>query len=468
MQNPQPNPYTPDEPVREAGRFFGREESLNWIDQRLSQHALIVVHGPPRIGISSLLIQLCQRVADRYQPTYLLIEGQSPREVMQQVTQTASVGVGLPAIASPQALREALGDSLYDPGRKPVLIALDGLSQWETRAKVDLLNALAALAATSGMLRFVVGWGVLPENGVNRDMPLRLDGLAAPANPIAQLRLSPLTRLHAMQLIADTARDRLKYDYHALERIWQESGGRPAMLQLIGCEVYERRALVGRASARDVQLALDDAVIRLAREMTEQWQYYTRQEQLVIGAAATVRGEHGLFSINHVLRELAANHVTFTADEVRDALAHLAQLDLVEPAGLKTYRFSSGLIRAWAARHAALPVVIGDTPAPVIPLAFDVISRRRARVWRAVRWLLLALAIAFVVTGPTIVSSLGPAPAPTLTPEGGRSAAALSVTPTPTRAPAVLPTLAKPVPIIAYSARKSDKEKWRVYVANQD
>ena len=52
-------------------------------------------------------------------------------------------------------------------------------------------------------------------------------------------------------------------------------------------------------SLRDVELAIDDAVARIAAQMSEQWQGLTREEQLTLAAAGTVRGEHGLLGRAH-------------------------------------------------------------------------------------------------------------------------------------------------------------------------
>ncbi len=462
MQSLPPNPYIPDQPAQDATKFFGRERSLTWMANRLAQHALIVVHGPPRIGISSLLLLISQRLSDQYQASYILVESQSPQTVLSQVAKVIASAVGLPAMDSHRALREALSDSIHDTERKPVLIALDGLAVWERRAKTDLLNALALLASSSQMIRFVVGWGILSDDTLTRDMPLRLDGLAQNIAPIAQLRLGPLTRLQSSQLITQTAAGLLRYDFNAIERIWQEANGRPHALQLLGFAVYARRALSGRVSARDVQQAIDDAVVRLSKPMAEQWQYLTRQEQLMLAAAATLRGEHGLLSTGNLLQELSINRLVLTADEARDALAHLVALDIFEAAGMLSFRFSSGLLRDWAISQANLHAVAGRPLRPYLPPGLDMSPQRRALLLRLISWTLLLIFIAFVVMGPAMVASLGvmPTPAATVTP----------ILTTPTRASLSALPLATPTPqiVMAYMFRKTDKERWRIYVAGPD
>lgn len=460
MQSFLPNPYIPDRPARDPEKFFGRDESLSWIAARLQPHALVVIHGPPRIGISSLLLQACQALSDTHQSTYILLDTQSPYAAMQQVARVVSTAVGLPQTDSPQTLREALDDSIHDRQCKPVLVALDGLAGWELRAKTDLINSLALLSSANAQIRFLLGWGILEDTSITREMPLRLIGLTDNLAPIAQLRLGPLTRVQASQLITETAGSLLKYDFNAVERIVQAANGRPYALQLLGFACYERRALMGRVGARDVEQAIDDAIARESYWMNEQWESFTRAEQLLLAAAATVRGEHGLFSINKLTQELFSHHIELSADEAREALAHLEQLDIFEPAGVQSFRFSFGLLRDWAVQFANLQALTGERPRSVLLDAVALTPRRRARLMRILGWSFLIVFVAFIAMGGPSLAGIGVSAPPPLT-----STPTAQLTPT-----RVLSALATPTPkiVIAYMNRKTDKDKWRIYVAGQD
>jgi hypothetical protein len=455
------NPYIPDQPAREPSSFFGRADSLSWIGAHLTQHSIAVIHGPPRIGVSSLLLQIGRFLSDQFQGVYIPLVDDSVAAAMQQVTRAIAAALGLQPTDAPEALRQALADSIYDTQRKPVLIVLDGLSHWELRTKTDLLNALGALASRSGHVRFVLSWGLLEDETITRDMPLRLIGLTENLAPVAQMRLAPLNRLESSELITGTARDLLKFDFNALERMLQEANGRPFVLQMLGFAVYERRALSGRVSARDVEEAINDAVARLAAAMGEQWQQLSREEQLTLAAAATVRGEHGLLTGVSLVKELEANGFQLSIAEALAALASMSAMDIVETAGVNAFRFSSGLVRDWAIQYANLAAVTGTSP------KMRLLPGRRpgltfgARLLRVMSWILLLSFIGFILMGgASLVQSITSPPSPT---------ASTSLLATPTRTPIPLPTVT-PVPkvSIAYTFRTTDKEKWRIYVAGQN
>ena len=62
------NPYIAGAPVTEAGMFFGREDVFNWIERSLPGRYvdhILVVHGQRRVGKTSVLKQLPNRLTAR-------------------------------------------------------------------------------------------------------------------------------------------------------------------------------------------------------------------------------------------------------------------------------------------------------------------------------------------------------------------------------------------------------------------
>ncbi len=463
MHSLPPNPYIPEAPARDPDKFYGREEQLEWIRAHVEQHALLVVHGAPRIGISSLLLQACQSLSGEYQASYVLLETPSPYAAMQHVTRIVASAVGLPAIDSPQALRQSIDDSIYNTGCKPVLIALDGFAAWEPRAKLEMLNGLAMLSSGTAVVRAILGWGLLENNTLTRDTPLRVPGLNGNLPPIAQIKIGPLTRTQASRLITQTAQGVLKFDYGALDRILQMANGRPYALQLLGYACYERRALQGRVSARDVQFAIDDAVARLAQQVNVQWDQFTREEQLLLASAGTVRGEHGLLSLPVVIRQLALSGIDLDPTAAREALQRLEQLDIFEPSGVASFRFSSGLLHDWAAQYANLPAITGQPLTSALLSGVDLSWQRRRRLLRAAGWLSLLLFIVFLALGgPSLVVSGETTPTPVIPTLAAVFVQGAEVPP-PLPTVNSLRTLA-----LAYMFRKTDKDKWRIYASGQE
>src|SRR5512136_1123941 len=74
------NPYIAGAPVTEARMFFGREDVFDWIQNNLSgrytDHTL-VIHGQRRVGKTSVLKQLGNRLNDKYIPVFFDLQGRT-------------------------------------------------------------------------------------------------------------------------------------------------------------------------------------------------------------------------------------------------------------------------------------------------------------------------------------------------------------------------------------------------------
>ena len=78
---PIPNPYVVGNPVRSAAMFYGRQDDLRWIDERLTQpgNEMILLYGQRRIGKTSLLHQIRnQRESGSILPVFVDTHGLLP------------------------------------------------------------------------------------------------------------------------------------------------------------------------------------------------------------------------------------------------------------------------------------------------------------------------------------------------------------------------------------------------------
>ena len=74
------NPYIAGAPVTETRMFFGREDVFDWIEKSLSgQYAdhILVVHGQRRVGKTSVLKQLGNRLPEKYLPVFFDLQGRT-------------------------------------------------------------------------------------------------------------------------------------------------------------------------------------------------------------------------------------------------------------------------------------------------------------------------------------------------------------------------------------------------------
>jgi hypothetical protein len=74
------NPYIAGAPVTETKMFFGREDVFDWIERsltgRYADH-ILVIHGQRRVGKTSVLKQLHNRLPERYIPVFFDFQGRT-------------------------------------------------------------------------------------------------------------------------------------------------------------------------------------------------------------------------------------------------------------------------------------------------------------------------------------------------------------------------------------------------------
>ena len=74
------NPYIAGAPVTEQRMFFGREDIFQWIENSIAgQFAdhILVVHGQRRVGKTSVLKQLGNRLPKRFIPVFFDLQGRT-------------------------------------------------------------------------------------------------------------------------------------------------------------------------------------------------------------------------------------------------------------------------------------------------------------------------------------------------------------------------------------------------------
>jgi AAA+ ATPase superfamily predicted ATPase len=104
------NPYIAGAPVTEQRMFFGREDIFQWIENSITgQYAdhILVIHGQRRVGKTSVLKQLGNRLPKRYIPVFFDLQGRThttldrflwwlAREIVRVLKQERGIEVSLP------------------------------------------------------------------------------------------------------------------------------------------------------------------------------------------------------------------------------------------------------------------------------------------------------------------------------------------------------------------------------------
>ena len=74
------NPYVAGAPVTDQRMFFGREDVFSWIEQNIGgqfSDNMLVIHGQRRVGKTSVLKQLGNRLPDNYIPVFFDFQGRT-------------------------------------------------------------------------------------------------------------------------------------------------------------------------------------------------------------------------------------------------------------------------------------------------------------------------------------------------------------------------------------------------------
>ena len=82
----QTNPYVAGAPVTDQRMFFGREDVFRWIEENISgrfSDNMLVVHGQRRVGKTSVLKQLKNRLPEKYIPVFFDFQGRTNTTINQ-------------------------------------------------------------------------------------------------------------------------------------------------------------------------------------------------------------------------------------------------------------------------------------------------------------------------------------------------------------------------------------------------
>jgi len=465
------NPFTPDEPISEEERFFGREDVIDWLDDRFfAGERFVAIYGTPRMGKTSLLLRLRSRLANRAVTAYVDLAGapQAPAiELLWWLVSDvhAQLGQGReewpPLLHAPFAKDPDLLHSELLPewrkalhGRQLALL-LDGLSvallnegPW-----AELLLRLREIVGQEGDLLVVVAVSGISSEAGERVLALR---------GLPQRDLEGLDSKQSEALLLGLARYQLPFDYDAIDSICALTGGHPYMLHVFGAELYrclvqhrdqKRGQKEPRVTIHDVREITPVVIGIVGQLFSADWQALAREEQITlaaIGALAGYSGAVAAWDIVQLLRTIGVHRSLTAAEASLDALCGPRILHRLAGASYVLY---ADLWRPWlASAHPLVEVLTGKRqrreaqPPAKRPLEVD---------WRGVLvWVGIAAAVVVVAQVWSSRRTVAVAPLPTPT--------VVTPTPRPTPTRVVLPGK------IAYMAQASALEPWSLWIMGDD
>jgi PAS domain S-box-containing protein len=289
------NPYISGGPVREPDMFFGRDEALAEVLNTIHNNH-VAIYGERRIGKTSLLYQLDNRLREVEDPQYLFIPAfvslqGVPAERLFYTLMGAIARNCQPRIGSLNLIcvTKKKGYDVYDlvDDLKTVLEALeattdkqirlvllldegDELNKYDPRVQARLRGVFMTKAGR--YLRIV--W-----SGLSIDKEWKLDTSPWYNLFAISIRLAPFTREEAVRLIEEPVKGIYRYDEDAIELILQYSEYKPFHIQqiclaTINCVLAQKRrrgtGLI-QVTKEDVERAYLDlaAAEAISREVEE-------------------------------------------------------------------------------------------------------------------------------------------------------------------------------------------------------
>lgn len=457
MPRPANNPFTPDQPIVDDERFFGREETMDWAQEHLvtGQHFLLL-YGTARMGKTSLLYRLRSRLALRAFPVYCDLESLPQSQTsaaLWRIAEETHRALASEHAAVPPPDRQTLEkqedyfqQQLLPAWRpflrgKALLLLLDGLD-WEPVSQgawADLLQRMQRWLSQEPDL-----WVVAAVRGAStaaREVIPVLRGLPA-------RDLEPLTEAQVEELMVGLARYQLGFDYDALRRIHNLTGGHPYLIHLFGSELYYSLAPYGQVTIHTVS-DLVGSVVSLASSLFErEWAALSREAQLVLAALGSLHGYRGTVTPSDLVVHLRRHGVHRSNEGMEQALRELVKRRIMHWYGASAYALRVELWRNWLAANHTLEEVLHGKRAHRAPRQ----PRRMDVPWSSLAlWLGIGVGILLVIK----VWNERNAAAPTrVIPPTFTSG---PVTPRPTATRVVLPGR------IAYQAQNEASAPWCIW-----
>ena len=359
------NPYIAGAPVTEKRMFFGREDIFDWIERSLSgQYAdhILVVHGQRRVGKTSVLKQLSNRLPKRYIPIFFDLQGRThttldrflwwlAREIVRVLKQDRDVSITPP---DKELFTQDIEyfETRFLPNLKPVLgdnsVLLLTFDEFDNLEESEVKETLAQPLIDH--LRRMMG-----NPNVNFIFSIgssgrKLENMQANYTEFFKTalyrKISFLTRDDAHRLITMPVQGMIEYDKDAVQHIFEIVSGHPYFTQLICHELFSQCQKTGgrTVTLRDVDSVLDDVVERGTVNLKFVWDEAIDLEKWSLACLAQLEGKRDTRAMADYLTR---QHVRFNQQALDSALLHLREKDVLTD----DHRFVNQLLQIWLKKN---------------------------------------------------------------------------------------------------------------------
>ena len=368
-----PNPYVVGTPIRTPNMFFGRQEDLNWIGDRLERagNIMILLYGDRRVGKTSLLHQINgERTSNRILPFFFDAQQLIPeiahdsdfyhvltRDMLSQIPHKL-LGLKAPFIAAdrftPQTFRNLLEFlRATEPDKQPVLLfdEMENLEYKLARGDLssDILLFLAGLLDSKLQISFVV-------TGSDRLEMKRLPDWNILIPKTISRKIGLLAYEDALRLIEEPVQGYFIYDDGIPDRILRITAGHPYYTQVI-CQTQidflnqnHEFAVGDEQLAQVVQMVLNNPPPPLSHV----WDSFSKPQKIAATVTAdALDNENDCVGVEELLNAMPAELNAHSGNRVSflGAMESLVHEYWMEKSDQGTYRFRIDLLRLWIRRE---------------------------------------------------------------------------------------------------------------------
>ncbi|MEW6716985.1 MAG: tetratricopeptide repeat protein [Chloroflexota bacterium] len=364
------NPYIAGAPVVEIRMFFGRQDVFDWIQNsltgRYADH-ILVIHGQRRVGKTSVLKQLGNRLPDKYIPVFFDLQGRThttldrflwwlAREITRVLKQDRNIEIPTPEkeafTTDPEYFENHFFPSLRPIlGEKSLLLTFDEFDNLEeSEVKQELARPLI------DYLRRLMG-----EEGLNFIFSIgssgrKLENMQAAYTEFFKAalykKISFLSQDQTFNLVTRPVEGLLEYERRAVERIYDIASGHPYFTQLTCHELFSFCQRTGKLHIleSDVEAILDDVVERGTVNLKFTWDEASDIEKWALAALAHAKDVLDNRALGEFLRK---QRVRFSEPDLISGVLHLREKDILT----EDNRFVIYLLRLWLQKNRTIEQV---------------------------------------------------------------------------------------------------------------
>jgi tetratricopeptide (TPR) repeat protein len=357
------NPYIAGAPVIEKRMFFGREDVFEWIQNSLSgQYAdhILVIHGQRRVGKTSVLKQLGNRLPNKYIPVFFDLQGRThttldrflwwlARETVHMLKQERNIEIPIPEKEDFAKDLEYFENQFLADVRKvmpgqTLLLTFDEFdnldeSKIEEELARPLIDYLRRLMGREG-LNFIFSIGSSGR---------KLENMQAAYTNFFKTalykKISFLSEEETRNLVTRPVEGVLEYERAAVDRVYSIASGHPYFTQLTCHELFARcqRTEQRKIAKSDVEAILEDVVERGTVNLKFVWDEASDIEKWSLTALAQLDKTDNRAVADYLRKQ----RVRFSETDLTSGMLHLREKDVLTPDN----HFVLHLLKLWLQKN---------------------------------------------------------------------------------------------------------------------